>query len=75
LLIEPRQVGLERTFAEAEDISALAAENLPDETAAEPCASHDLLDGGAAPEELEDGGISFLAPKIAFVLDPLGGGE
>ena len=63
---------LERALPHTEDVCLLAADNLSDQFAAMPGLPNDLLDGHALLDHGEDRCVGFLAPEIAFILDPLG---
>jgi hypothetical protein len=75
LRVEPVKMGFERTLAASKDVRAPAAQHVTNEGAAMSGATHDLLNGGAALSQCENGGVGLLTAYVAFILDTLGGSD
>ena len=75
LRVQPWQVEFERALAHPEHIGSLTSQHAADETPAISCKPHDLLYGDARLSLFEDCRVGVLTPKIALILDALGGGQ
>src|SRR4051794_4518712 len=75
LNIQPWQVVLERALAHPEHIGSLTSQYPADETPTMPGEPYDLLYGDACLSLFEDCRVGILTPKIALILDALGGGQ
>jgi hypothetical protein len=74
-LVEHRQVRIERTLPNPEDIRSLAPDHLADRFPAVAGAAHDLLDGSAFASKPHDRGIHLLASQESLVLELLRAGQ
>jgi hypothetical protein len=75
LSVEPWQVVLERALAHPEHIGSLTSQHPADEAPAMSGEPYDLLYGDARLGLFEDSRVGVLSPKIALVLEALGGGQ
>lgn len=73
--LEPWQVVLERALAHPEHIGLLTSQYPADETPTVSSEPNDLLYGDARLGLLEDCRVGVLTPKIALILDALGGAQ
>jgi hypothetical protein len=72
MLVEIRQVGIERAFACAEDLGPQTTNYFAHESSAVPETSHDLLDRHTIIMQSDNSGIGILAPQKAFILQAFG---
>ena len=68
LFIQPLQMDLERTLPDAEDVGALTAKNLADQSATVSGATDDFFDFGAAFGPSEDDVVDLFPSEVSFVL-------